>query len=428
MSRRSGDRSWVSGMDVMKSLHFCSLALLMIAMVFLIAPLGCSPRNNTTADLEAPMVRVRLLNNVDRVNLSCADAPTIAVDGGRSKRKLGVGTGQTVVLTLGESGWLINGVDAGAGVMEMTQTSDGSVAINGLPYRGTFRFVPVTAGRFDVVNDLDVESYLKGVLAKELFSDWHPEAYRAQAIIARTYALYEVKTNPTGRHWDLHPDVKSQVYGGMKAETEKATLAVQATRGAVVVYGPEGQEKIFKAYFSSCCGGVSAAAGDVFGGQTIPPLEARFNGNTCSLSTRYNWGPIVVSKSELTRRLKLWGAKEGHAIANMPGVANVEIAMSNQFGRPRRYVITDTAGQQYSLLAEQMRWAINTDAAGGVTVFSSFFTPVAVGNDIQFTDGHGHGHGVGACQWCMQGRALAGDTAQTIVMKNFPSAKVVVAY
>lgn len=412
----------------MKPLHFCLLAFLMLTLVALVVPMGCSPRSTPVADSESPMVRVRLLSNVDRVNLSCADAPTIAVDGGKSKRKLGVSSGQTVTLTLGESGWLINGIDAGAGVMEMTQASDGSVAINGLPYRGTFRFVPVAAGRFDVVNDVDVENYLKGVLARELFNDWHVEAYRAQAIIARTYALYEVKTNPTGRHWDLHPDVRSQVYGGMKAETEKATAAVHATRGAVVVYGPEGQEKIFKAYFSSCCGGVSAAAGDVFGGQTIPPLDARYNGNACSLSTRFNWGSVVVSKSELTRRLKAWGASNGHAIASMPGIANIEIATSNQFGRPRRYLVTDTSGQQFSLLAEQMRWAVNTDAPGGVSVYSSFFTPVVVGTDIHFTEGHGHGHGVGACQWCMQARALAGDPHGTIVTKNFPTAKVVVAY
>jgi SpoIID/LytB domain protein len=49
-----------------------------------------------------------------------------------------------------------------------------------------------------VVNDVDLEGYLKGVLAKELLRDWHEEAYRAQAIVARTYALYEMKTAGTG--------------------------------------------------------------------------------------------------------------------------------------------------------------------------------------------------------------------------------------
>jgi len=412
-------------MDAMKRIILLSIVLLLLALML---PLGCSPKKSASRDGDAPLVRVRLLAGVDRVSLSLDQPPTIVTDGGSTRKKLGTSPGQTVTVTLAGDGWTVNGVAAGAGTMEILPATDGSAAINNMPYRGSFRFVPAGAGRFDVINDVDVESYLQGVLAKELFADWHPEAYRAQAVIARTYALYEVKTGPENRHWDLHPDERSQVYGGMKAETEKASAAVAATRGAVVTWGPSGEEKIFKAYFSSCCGGVSASAGDAFKEAVIPPLDARYNGNTCSMSTRYNWGPVTLRKDDLSKRFRAWGEKNGHPLAKITGIASIDIAMTNAYGRPRRYTITDTAGQQYVISSEQTRWAINTTPQGGVTVFSGFFKPVDAGDSIQLVEGHGFGHGVGACQWCMQGRALAGEGFESIVLKSYPQSKVLLAY
>ena len=170
--------------------------------------------------------------------------------------------------------WLINSAIAGQGVLKIDPSVVGSIKINGTAYRGRFRLVASeTAGQFDVINDVDVESYLMGVLARELFADWQPEAYRAQAIIARTYALYEAANVPTSRTWDLNPDERSQVYGGMKGETARAIEAVKATRGEVAVWGPPGHEKIFKTYFSSCCGGVSTDAADAFGETNIPAAD-----------------------------------------------------------------------------------------------------------------------------------------------------------
>ncbi len=400
---------------------------LLTAIMMLCMQLSCSPKSGEHPVGEAPIVRVRLVSGTQQVSVTLDQPPTLVTDAGTTRRRLGVSPGQTVTVSLSGDGWQINGTPAGAGVMEWTPANDGGMSINGFAYRGGFRFVPVAAGKFDVVNDLDVESYLQGVLAKELFADWHPEAYRAQAVIARTYALYEVKTGPSGRHWDLHADERSQVYGGIKAETEKATAAVRATRGVVVTWGPTGEEKIFKAYFSSCCGGVSASQGDAFKEPTIPPLDAKYNGSTCSISTRFNWGPIVLRKDELTQRFKTWGTKAGHPVGKIAGISTIEIATTNAFGRPRRFAITDTAGQQYMLSSEETRWAINT-GGNGATVFSGFFKPIDAGDSIQLVEGHGFGHGVGACQWCMQARALSSEPFEQIVLKAYPQSKVLLAY
>lgn len=392
---------------------------------------SCSPRGASRTQEPAPPVRVRLLASVDRCEITASEPPVVITDQHRTRRKLGLPAGQAVAITLSERGWLINGVIAGSAEypLEIEPATPGSVLVNGKPYRGTYRFVATNErGRYDVVNDVDVESYLLGVLAKELLPDWHIEAYKAQAVIARTYALYEVRTGTPGRHWDLYPDERSQVYGGMSAETPKSTQAVEATRGVVCVWGEPGNERIFKAYFSSCCGGISNSSADVFNERAIPPLDAKYNGAMCSISTRYNWGPIVFTKAELTRRIRAWGIRQGRSEATISGVANIEIATVNPYGRPRRYLLTDTRGQQYSLTAEQMRWAINAEANGGPIVYSSFFRPVDAGDSIQIVEGHGFGHGVGACQWCMQAMALAGNPFEAIVVKNYPQSQVTRAY
>lgn len=412
------------GMDAMKLIGLFSLVVVVTLLMFFA---GCGPRTPDRPHADAPVVRVRIASSVQQAKIRLDQPPTLHTDNATTQRRLGADPGQTVVVQLINGTWMINGANAGTGVMEMIPSVDGSLALEGSAYRGSLRFVPTANNQFDVVNVVDVERYLQGVLARELFPDWHPQAYRAQAVIARTYALYEVKTGPTGRHFDLHADERSQVYGGISAETEKANAAVEATRGVVATWGSNGQEKIFKAYFSSCCGGVSASAGDAFKEVAIPPLDAKYNGNTCSISTRYNWGPVVLRKDELTRRIKAWGTRAGNPVAGMRDLATLEVATTNAFGRPRRFAVTDTAAQQYVLSSEEMRWAINTGASG-VTVFSGFFKPIDAGDSIQIVEGHGFGHGVGACQWCMQARAMAGEGFESIVTKAYPQSKVLLAY
>ncbi|MGC4032329.1 MAG: SpoIID/LytB domain-containing protein [Tepidisphaeraceae bacterium] len=391
---------------------------------------GCEPKPKPTPAVTTgvPHVRVRLLAGVNRCAIGSDGqaAVTDAVSG--RPMSVVVSPGQaTDFFFLGDN-WQA-GNRAAVGVMLRIEPADDvTLSVNGQAYRGAVVLVPVGDGKFDVVNDVDVERYLQGVLAKELLPDWHPEAYRAQAVIARTYALYEAKTNPPGRAWDLNPDERSQVYGGVRAETPKSNEAVAATRGMVAAYGPPGQERIFKAYFSACCGGTTSSAADVFNEPAIPPLSAKSNGLTCAISTRFNWPPVTLSKAELTRRFRAWGERTGRPEAKLPGLRSIEIASLNAYGRPRGFLVTDTRGQQYALTAEQLRWAINSDPNGGPTVFSGFFRPIDAGDSIRFADGHGFGHGVGACQWCMQARALAGLKFPQIVMQAYPQAVLVQAY
>jgi len=412
----------------------CTMGLLAIL------PFGCSHNvNSTTRPLATQLMRVRILIAQDQVVIAASQPPTYRSGSDPTERTLGLPPNTPVSFTLVANVWKAGNTPLGGGVFSITPAVDASVTINGAAYRGQFRLVPVAPNKFDVVNDVNVDAYLYGVLSRELLTGWHQEAYRAQAIVARTYALYE-REKARDRYWDVFADQSSQVYGGVAAETAKSREAVDYTRGIVVVYGPPGQEHIFKTYFSSCCGGVSQSVTDAFNEPYIEPLSEQNTKGICSACPRFNWGPVVIKKDELTRRFRIWGTRHAHPIKDMQIVARVEIAAQNVYGRPVRFKITDARGDMCSLSGEELRTAVNTDAGADhagldksgqqIVLWSSFVKVISEPDSdvIRFVEGHGWGHGVGMCQWCAQRRAEAGMSHEAIVLAAYQRATLMKAY
>lgn len=401
---------------------------LLVCVVLVCLPAGC--RRDLGGPTGAPLVRVRLIEKAEQVLVAASEPPLIRTTSDTSPKRVNFPSGGAAI-TLGGDGWRAGNAVLGAGELTIEPAAVGTVRINGQSYRGRFRLVPVSADRFDVVNDVDVDSYLKSVVSKELLRDWEPEAYRAQAIVARTYALYEsrmIRLSAPGRHWDLFPDVRSQVYGGLEAESAKSREAVDHTSGVVAAFGEPGQERIFKAYFSSCCGGIGQSAYDAFGEPYTPVLGEQDVGSLCNASPRFNWS-VTIPKDELTRRIRAYGARRDRPEKDMGQLARIDIAATNRFGRPVQFIFTDTAGNRYSLGGEETRWAVNADPTPGTpTVNSSFFKPINEPTQVRFSEGHGWGHGVGMCQWCAQARAEKGERHEDIVLRAYPRAKLVRAY
>jgi SpoIID/LytB domain protein len=148
----------------------------------------------------------------------------------------------------------------------------------------------------------------------------------------------------------------------------------------------------------------------------------------CNASPRYNWSPVVLTKTELTRRVRAWGARRNRPEKDIATVDRLDISHVNQFGRPVRFILTDTRGNRFSLNGEETRWACNADANGGSILLSSFFKPVNEPDAIRFADGHGYGHGVGLCQWCTEARAEQGMRHEDIVRLAYPRSVLVAAY
>jgi stage II sporulation protein D len=408
-------------------------ALAVAAWMLLLWPLACSEQHIPQPPRpDTPIVRVRLHAERDQVTIKSTAAPTIKTDSERAPLKLNLPE-EDVSLRLLDNRWRIgNATVPGEGELSMWQAEDASVYIDGKSYRGKFRFVPTGGETFDIVNDVDVDSYLKSVVPRELLRNWGEEAYKAQAIVARTYALYEARKQGTRRHFDLYPDQRSQVYGGVEDESAKARLAVDQTAGIVVGYGDAGQERIFKTYFSACCGGVTQSAADAFNEPYLVPLSDQNAHGLCAAAPRYNWDSVEISKDELTRRLREFGRRRGRGEKDMAKLAKLEISQVNRFDRPIRFEAYDEKDVRYTFRGEELRNAIN----GGATpespqrLYSSFVKVITEpGSDvIRFVDGHGNGHGVGMCQWCSQIRDEAGMRHEDIVISAFPRAKLIRAY
>lgn len=153
----------------------------------------------------------------------------------------------------------------GQGPIEVRPVEAGDAAAFGTRrpargYRGALRVSREGSG-LRVVNHLGLEAYLKGVVPREMPADWGddaPAALRAQAIAARSYAL---ATRRRGDGFDAYADVRSQVYGGVAAEDERTSAAVDATRGRVVTHAG----RVATTFFFSTSGGRTEDGANVFG-------------------------------------------------------------------------------------------------------------------------------------------------------------------
>ncbi|MDO9495907.1 MAG: SpoIID/LytB domain-containing protein [Nocardioides sp.] len=124
-------------------------------------------------------------------------------------------------------------------------------------YRGVLRSASSGSGLDrDTVNVLSLDSYLKGVVPREVPAYWHPQALRAQVIAARSYAAYERK-HSAPRHYQICDTDQCQVYGGFTDEESRTNQAIDATRGQVLTKngGP-----IFAQFSASSGGWTSAGA------------------------------------------------------------------------------------------------------------------------------------------------------------------------
>jgi stage II sporulation protein D len=402
------------------------LFVLLLALQLL--QFGCVPPPQPGNLSNIPVVRVLILENKSSVQLSATAPPLIRTANSSAVHRLDLSPRVPVSVSLESGGWRIGNVLVGSGELRIDPAADGSVYVDGRPYHGAYRLAPSGDSTFNVINDVNLEDYLKGVLASELPQMWLDETYKAQAVAARTYALYEVKSEPAGKSYDLFSDVRSQMYGGISAETDRARRAVAATTGIVVAAGPPKHERIIKAYFSSCCGGVGQSAADAFGDPPSRPLMEQSVGNLCSASPHFNWGPVVVSKADLTARIRKYGKLNNRPEQDMGGLTRIDISAFNSLGRPVRFFVTDARGAKYEFRGEELREAVNTDSTPTTKLLSSFFRldiePTAIG----FVDGHGSGHGVGMCQWTAQRRAELGMRYDSIVMTAYPGTMLIQAY
>ncbi len=130
-------------------------------------------------------------------------------------------------------------------------------------YRGSLQFSPAGGG-VQTVDAVGLDDYVRGVVAAEMPSSWATAALEAQAVAARTYAI---TTTVAANGYDLYSDTRSQMYGGVKAETPSTDAAVEGTSGQIVTY--DGKPAV--TYFFASSGGYTESIQNVWAGATPEP-------------------------------------------------------------------------------------------------------------------------------------------------------------
>ncbi len=253
---------------------------------------------------------------------------------------------------------------------------------------------------------LDLETYLRGVVPIEASPSWPAAALQAQAILARTYAL--AKKNIT-RRYDVVTTQGDQVYGGPQVERPATNAAIDATRGLTLRFD-DGPASVF---YSSCCGGHTEDAAEVWGHATLPYLHGVDDAANCTAAPDYRWTgqlPLERACSALVDRLA-------------GTLASVDLRDPDPSGRPRTVTLHADDGTSATMPMTELRrrWGadiVRSTRVGRVTVDRTQAVPFVR------IEGSGRGHGVGLCQWGSRGLALAGADASTILTHYFPGTTV----
>lgn len=255
-----------------------------------------------------------------------------------------------------------------------------------------------------VVNQIDIEKYLWGVLNMEVSSTWPVEALKAQAVVARTYAL-KMKEQNFDKIFHLDATQDSQVYGGVNAEDEIVINAVNKTNGVVITYNDE----LIYAYFHSCCGGYTELPENVWEMNPLPYYKKLVKCPYCKESPYYLWR-VELKKDEIKKKLN----SAGYEIKK---IEKIKISGINEAERANQIQIYGL-GKQISLSAHKFRRII-----GPEVIRSTFFSIQNQAETIIF-EGKGWGHGVGMCQWGAKGLAEKGKNYKEIINYYYPEANI----
>lgn len=272
-------------------------------------------------------------------------------------------------------------------------TGDGYVWIGDRWYRGRVRLVRQDKG-LTAINHLDMEDYLYSVVGAEAIPSWPQEALKAQAVAARTYALYKRNTAKNGLY-DLDPTTKTQVYKGLSSEYTTTHQAVQATAGQVMTYNG----KIILAVFHSSSGGHTENVEDIW---TSPLPYLRGVVDYDHNAPVFQWTK-TLPQSQVSR--------------SVGGVGNIK-AMIPEKTTPQGRVVTmkvigDHGTKQVS--GAKLRTALD--------LRSTLFRVSLDGGSLQIT-GRGFGHGLGLSQWGAQYLAENGINYQQILAHYYQNAKL----
>ncbi len=282
--------------------------------------------------------------------------------------------------------------------------SEATIRLNGKRLRGALEIVRQQDLTLLVVNHISLEDYLRGVISREAPDYWPPEALKAIAIAARTYAAYQ-RLDKAAVDFDVTGDVMSQDYGGKSGEKAATTRAVKSTAGIILTY----QGRLFPTFYHSTCGGRTEHA-RVMGDFDLEPLQGGVACTFCSASPFYHW-QRRVTKADIA-----WALRKS-PFGSIGPVSQCVVAKRTAAGRVAEVAVVG-ARRTLRLTGYDIRALLGFDR-----IRSPLFS-ITEDGDAFVIDGHGWGHGVGLCQWGAAELARRGLAAREILAYYYPKAEL----
>lgn len=277
-----------------------------------------------------------------------------------------------------------------------------SIYVNGRKFRGAIDIIRQKDNTLLIINHVDIEDYICGVLYHEVAPWWPMEALKAQAIAVRTYALYQASHNKN-KEYDLVSTIYSQVYGGRTSEKGRTNKATRKTKGEVLTY----KNKIFPTFFHATCAGHTESANNLWN-IDIPPLGGR-ECKFCERSPHFRWKK-KLKLTDIENSLKKSGFETGT-------IEKIEIVDKNISGRITELKIF-SKDKSIKVAANRFRLACGPNG-----IRSTNFD-LQLENGKVYFNGIGWGHGVGMCQWGAFFMSKKRFNAKQILNFYYPESKV----
>lgn len=283
--------------------------------------------------------------------------------------------------------------------------SENCFLVNNKIYRGNIIISPYAKGN-NIINELKLEDYLKGILPKETSASWNLETLKAQAVISRTYALKNI-----GRHYkqgfDVCSQVHCQVYGGASCESKNTNKAVVKTSGEVVLYN----DKLAQTFFHSSCGGHTEDPKYVWQWKTETPIYLKgMKDDYCKDNPHQNW-TVSLSESAIREKLVKAGYKTGK-------IKNISTSGTTTAKAAKEIIIKHSKGT-LKLNSYTFRCAVSADK-----IKSTLITGIERKNNSFIFKGKGWGHKIGLCQWGAKAMGDKGSSYKEILAFYYPKTTI----
>jgi stage II sporulation protein D len=327
---------------------------------------------------QAYQLRVAIAKKIPQIQLATSTLATISDGAGR---KIGELLPLKGAIAQAENNEIKFG-DVRVGELWITPQPGGYVWIGDRWYRGAVQVIP-DGKQLVAIDRVDLEQYLYSVLGAEMSKDFPAEALKAQAVAARTYALYRSRA-ASKKLFDVDCTQDSQVYRGLSSEASTTQAAVDATSGQIMTY----QGKPILAVFHSASGGHTENVEDIWSDR-IPYLRGVPD---YDLGTPgYEWSKIF-STSQLSQMLKV------------DRIQTISADRLTQFGSVVSLKVV--GDKEKTLTGSQIRTKLK--------LRSLRFTISPTPDGYVFT-GRGYGHALGMSQWGAYSMAQQGMTYPTIL-------------